>query len=75
MVDNTGAYTHLPICQIPPFPFTVQAGTGGAEHFYAFYLYAGWFETREYGATLATNHQYISLRYANPALLTIPWGA
>ncbi|MBV9258173.1 MAG: hypothetical protein JO215_09160 [Ktedonobacteraceae bacterium] len=31
------------------YPYTVQAGTGGSEHFYAFYLNGGWFETRDLG--------------------------
>lgn len=36
---------------LPPsaYPFTVCAGTASAEHFYAFYLYAGWYETRDMG--------------------------
>jgi len=36
---------------LPPgaYPFTVCAGTASANHFYAFYLYAGWYETRDMG--------------------------
>src|SRR5207248_5489556 len=30
-------------------PFTVQAGSASAGNFYAFYNYAGWFETRDAG--------------------------
>jgi len=54
------------------FPFTVQAGTGGAEHFYAFYLYAGWFETRDMGQHWRpiTNTSLSDMQ--NPALLTFP---
>ncbi len=31
------------------YPFTVRAGSATAGHFYAFYLYHGWFETRDLG--------------------------
>ena len=36
------------------YPFTVQAGWASAGNFYAFYNYAGWFETRDAGAHCAT---------------------
>ena len=31
------------------YPYTVQAGMADSEDFYAFYLNAGWFETRDMG--------------------------
>ncbi len=31
------------------YPYTIQAGTGGNGHFYAFYLNGGWFETLDMG--------------------------
>src|SRR5579872_6572842 len=32
------------------YPYTVKAGAGSSGHFYAFYNYAGWYETRDMGA-------------------------
>ncbi len=54
------------------YPYTVQAGEGGAEHFYAFYLYAGWFETRDMGQHWQpiTGTSLSSMQ--NPVLLTFP---
>lgn len=54
------------------YPFRIQAGTAYTGQFYAFYLYAGWFETRNMGqhwkaltsGSLATQQM--------PALLTFP---
>ncbi|MDQ6660783.1 MAG: hypothetical protein M3Z24_07445, partial [Chloroflexota bacterium] len=31
--------------------FTIQAGFGSADHFYAFYMFAGWFETQDRGTS------------------------
>ncbi|GCE46454.1 photosystem II stability/assembly factor-like uncharacterized protein [Thermosporothrix hazakensis] len=31
------------------YPYTITAGTDTPGHFYAFYLYAGWYETGDYG--------------------------
>jgi photosystem II stability/assembly factor-like uncharacterized protein len=45
--------------------FTVQAGSGSAGHFYAFYEYAGWFETRDMGV-----HWYPITRGALSSMLT-----
>ncbi|MBX5458027.1 MAG: hypothetical protein IRZ31_14125 [Thermogemmatispora sp.] len=38
---------HLPASA---YPFSVQAGSGPAGHFYAFFVYAGWYETTDLGA-------------------------
>jgi hypothetical protein len=32
------------------YPYSVKAGTGSSGQFYAYYFYAGWFETRDSGA-------------------------
>jgi hypothetical protein len=35
---------------VSAYPFSIQAGTGNADHFYAFYQFVGWFETQDMGA-------------------------
>ncbi|WP_052888696.1 WD40/YVTN/BNR-like repeat-containing protein [Thermogemmatispora carboxidivorans] len=39
--------SHLPSSA---YPFSVQAGSGPVGHFYAFFVYAGWYETTDFGA-------------------------
>ncbi len=33
------------------YPYTLQAGTGSAGHFYAFYQFVGWYETQDMGVS------------------------
>jgi len=52
--------------------FSIQAGTASEGHFYAFYEFAGWFETRDMGAHwhLITNSPLSNME--TPSLLTDP---
>jgi photosystem II stability/assembly factor-like uncharacterized protein len=53
------------------YPFTVRAGVDNG-HFYAFYLYAGWFETSDMGLHWRLlSHNPLS-NMQNQALLTFP---
>lgn len=64
--------------RIPPglspsaYPFTVKAGSGGQGQFYAFYNYAGWFETRDLGAHWYPITSGSLSNMQTPSLLTDP---
>jgi photosystem II stability/assembly factor-like uncharacterized protein len=47
------------------YPYTVQAGAGSSEHFYAFYLNGGWFETQDMGL-----HWHALAQHNLPAIQT-----
>ncbi|HET8913485.1 MAG TPA: hypothetical protein VFN23_18580 [Ktedonobacteraceae bacterium] len=54
------------------YPFSIRAGSGGPGNFYAFYVYAGWYETNDLGAHW---HPITSSPLANmltPSFLTDP---
>ena len=52
--------------------FTVLAGTAGEGHFYAFYDYAGWFETRDMGKHWRAITSGTVSNMLTPSLLTDP---
>lgn len=49
--DGGTSWRHAVPAGLPvsAYPFAIRAGTGGAGHFYAFYQFAGWFETQDMG--------------------------
>ena len=52
--------------------FTIQAGTANAGHFYAFYEFAGWYETRDKGAHWRAITSGTLSGMQTPSLLTDP---
>ncbi len=54
------------------YPYTIKAGTAGAGDFYAFYNYAGWFETRDLGVHWYPITNGILSNMQTPSLLTDP---
>jgi photosystem II stability/assembly factor-like uncharacterized protein len=61
-----------PGLSLSAYPYTIKAGTGNAGHFYAFYQFAGWFETQDMGAHW---HPIINKNLSameTPTLLTDP---
>jgi photosystem II stability/assembly factor-like uncharacterized protein len=54
------------------YPFTVQAGSAGSGHFYAFYLYAGWYETRDAGLHWRSITGNMPSNTQNRLVLTFP---
>ncbi|MFL5666072.1 MAG: hypothetical protein ACJ8BW_32700 [Ktedonobacteraceae bacterium] len=52
--------------------FTIQAGTANAGHFYAFYEFAGWYETRDMGAHWRAITSGTLSGMQTPSLLTDP---
>jgi photosystem II stability/assembly factor-like uncharacterized protein len=54
------------------YPYTIKAGTAGAGDFYAFYNYAGSFETRDLGANWYPITSGILSNMQTPSLLTDP---
>jgi photosystem II stability/assembly factor-like uncharacterized protein len=72
--DNGTTWNLRQPAHLPPtaYPFTVRAGSASASHFYAFYLYAGWYETNDMGLHWqAITHSPLS-DMLNPTLLTFP---
>ncbi|QBD78196.1 hypothetical protein EPA93_20210 [Ktedonosporobacter rubrisoli] len=53
------------------YPFTVRAGSASSQHFYAFFPYSGWFETKDMGLNWNTLHTPL-VGAQNPSLLTFP---
>jgi photosystem II stability/assembly factor-like uncharacterized protein len=54
------------------YPYTIKAGAAGAGDFYAFYNYAGWFETRDLGAHWYPITSGILSNMQTPSLLVDP---
>jgi photosystem II stability/assembly factor-like uncharacterized protein len=54
------------------YPYSVRAGSAGAGHFYAFYVYAGLFETRDMGAHWKHITSGALSNILTPSLLTDP---
>jgi photosystem II stability/assembly factor-like uncharacterized protein len=57
------------------YPFSVRAGSAGVGHYYAYYLYAGWFETKDSGRQwqeLARGQSGELPEMQAPVLLTFP---
>jgi hypothetical protein len=54
------------------YPYTVKAGSGKSEQFYAFYFYAGWLETRDLGAHWYPITRGTLSNMQTPSLLTDP---
>ena len=52
--------------------FTIQAGSGSASHFYAFYEYAGWFESQDVGVHWSPITSGVLSTMQIPSLLTDP---
>ncbi|WP_376795240.1 WD40/YVTN/BNR-like repeat-containing protein [Thermogemmatispora sp.] len=46
---NSWRLSNPPRLPSSAYPFSVQAGSGPAGHFYAFFVYAGWYETTDLG--------------------------
>jgi photosystem II stability/assembly factor-like uncharacterized protein len=61
-----------PGLSISAYPFTVKAGSANAAHFYAFYNYAGWFETRDGGTHWYAITSGTLSNMQTPSLLTDP---
>jgi photosystem II stability/assembly factor-like uncharacterized protein len=60
---------HLPAAA---YPFLVVAGSGPVGHFYAFYVYAGWYETEDMGGHWRSLTSGALSAMLTPALLTDP---
>jgi photosystem II stability/assembly factor-like uncharacterized protein len=54
------------------YPYTVKAGSGSSGQFYAFYFYAGWFETRDMGTHWYPITRGTLSNMQTPSLLTDP---
>ncbi len=54
------------------YPFTVHTGSAGSGHFYAFYLYAGWYETRDAGLHWKSITGDMPSNIQNRLILTFP---
>ena len=54
------------------YPYTITAGSGTSGQFYAFYFYAGWFETRDLGAHWYPITRGTLSNMQTPSLLTDP---
>jgi hypothetical protein len=54
------------------YPYTLKAGSGSSGQFYAFYFYAGWFETRDLGAHWYPITSGALSNMGTPSLLTDP---
>ncbi len=54
------------------YPYTVKAGSESSGQFYAFYFYAGWFETRDLGAHWSPITSGALSNMQTPSLLTDP---
>jgi photosystem II stability/assembly factor-like uncharacterized protein len=54
------------------YPYTVKAGSESSGQFYAFYFYAGWFETRDLGAHWYPITSGALSNMQTPSLLTDP---
>jgi len=54
------------------YPYTIKVGTAGEGQFYAFYNYAGWFETRDLGAHWYPITSGTLSNMQTPSLLTDP---
>ena len=57
------------------YPYTVKAGSAAGGHFYAFYNYAGWYETRDMGLHWYAITAGALSNMQTPSLLTDPANA
>ncbi|MFL5625318.1 MAG: WD40/YVTN/BNR-like repeat-containing protein [Ktedonobacteraceae bacterium] len=70
---NTWQMSGTPAALSPSaYLFTIQAGSGSAGHFYAFYQFAGWYETRDMGVHWQAITSGTLSAMQTPSLLTDP---
>ena len=69
---KTWRFTLPPHLPSPAYPYTIQSGVGEGGRFYAFFSYAGWFETRDLGRNwYAITHGSLA-NIQTPSLLIDP---
>lgn len=61
-----------PGLSLSAYPYTVKAGSGSSGQFYAFYNFAGWFETRDLGVSWYHITSGTLSNMQTPSLLTDP---